>query len=105
MNTSGHVRRLAEGYRCGSAVALSPQQSAFEPHLHLGVRDRLAHVYSRRTAATFVEAFLADLRGGSIICTSGKGAELRQGTPFAPMAQLLRTALAQWMPRGTRVTS
>ncbi|WP_208948511.1 trifunctional serine/threonine-protein kinase/ATP-binding protein/sensor histidine kinase [Segnochrobactrum spirostomi] len=45
--------------------------------------------------STLVEALLADLRGGSVICASGKGVELRQGTPFAPIAQALRLALAQ----------
>ncbi len=45
--------------------------------------------------SALVEAFLDDLRRGDAICCSGKGVELRQGTPFAPMADVLRTALAR----------
>lgn len=44
--------------------------------------------------STLVEALLADLRGSGVICATGKGVELRQGTPFAPIAQALRLALA-----------
>lgn len=47
--------------------------------------------------SVLVETFLNDARRGDAICASGKGVELRQGTPFAPMAELLRTALAQLM--------
>ncbi len=49
--------------------------------------------------SALVEAFLDDIRHGAAICASGKGVELRQGTPFAPMAELLRTALA-WLTAG-----
>lgn len=45
--------------------------------------------------STLVEAMIADLGEAGGICTSGKGVQLREGTPFAPIAQALRTALAQ----------
>ena len=45
--------------------------------------------------STLVEAFLADLDGTSAVCASGKGVQIRQGTPFAPIAQALRTALSR----------
>lgn len=45
--------------------------------------------------STLVEALITDIREGGGLCTSGKGVQLREGTPFAPIAQALRTALAQ----------
>lgn len=50
--------------------------------------------------STLVDAFLAGLEGTGAVCTSGKGVQLRQGTPFAPVAQALRTALAHLMAGG-----
>lgn len=47
--------------------------------------------------STLVEALLAGLDGAGTLRASGKGVQLRQGTPFAPIAQALRTALAQLM--------
>ncbi|MDE1568625.1 trifunctional serine/threonine-protein kinase/ATP-binding protein/sensor histidine kinase [Aquabacter sp. P-9] len=44
--------------------------------------------------STLVEALIADIREGGALCASGKGVQLREGTPFAPIAQALRTALA-----------
>ncbi|MBS7538181.1 trifunctional serine/threonine-protein kinase/ATP-binding protein/sensor histidine kinase [Ancylobacter lacus] len=46
---------------------------------------------------SLVETFLADMADGSAIRCTGKGVHLRQGTPFAPLAQALRTALAHLM--------
>lgn len=45
--------------------------------------------------STLVDAFLADLGSTSAVCASGKGVHIRQGTPFAPMAQALRSALSR----------
>ena len=47
--------------------------------------------------STLVETVLADLEETGAIRAAGKGVQLRQGTPFAPIAQALRTALARLM--------
>ncbi|QTL06008.1 AAA family ATPase [Aquabacter sp. L1I39] len=44
--------------------------------------------------SALVEAQIAQLGEWGSLCTSGKGVQLREGTPFAPIAQALRTALA-----------
>ncbi|WP_081433927.1 trifunctional serine/threonine-protein kinase/ATP-binding protein/sensor histidine kinase [Azorhizobium caulinodans] len=47
--------------------------------------------------STLVQALLTTLDDTSVLRASGKGVQIRQGTPFAPIAQALRTALAQLM--------
>ncbi len=47
--------------------------------------------------STLVQALLTTLDDTSVLRASGKGVQIRQGTPFAPITQALRTALAQLM--------
>ncbi|MEW6254653.1 MAG: AAA family ATPase [Pseudomonadota bacterium] len=47
--------------------------------------------------STLVDALLKELDGTNALCVAGKGVQLRQGTPFAPVVQALRTALAHFM--------
>lgn len=47
--------------------------------------------------SALVDGVLDTLRDTGALCTTGKGVQLRQGTPFAPAGQALRTAIAAVM--------
>ena len=47
--------------------------------------------------SALVDGVLDTLRDTGALCTTGKGVQLRQGTPFAPAGQALRSAIAAVM--------